>query len=298
MRRAPRIAVEVEAAVDGFARLLGDAWWDHHFDGGRWTEGPLYVPAGRYLIFSDIPNDRNLRWDENSGLVSEFSGSANHSNGRTLDRSGRVVTCEQGTRSVVRVEHDGSRTIIADRVGGSRFNSPNDVVVRSDGSIWFTDPSYGIDSDYEGHRSEPEIDGCHVYRVAEDSGAVEAVADDFAKPNGLAFSVDERRLYIVDSHHDHIRRFDVNDDATLSGGDVIAESSAGHFDGIRVDTAGRIWAAAADGVHCLDPDGALLGKIQLPEPASNVAFGGARRNELFVTATRSLYSTRLKVNGI
>src|SRR3954464_2624104 len=164
--------------------------------GCRWAEGPAYFAAGRYLVWSDIPNDRMLRWDEPTGTVGVFRSPSGYVNGNTIDRQGRLVSCEQGGRRVSRTEHDGSITVIADRHDGKRFNSPNDVVVKSDGSIWFTDPAYGIDSDYEGIRADSEIGACHVYRAAPDGGECEIVADDFVRPNGLAFSRDERRLYI------------------------------------------------------------------------------------------------------
>jgi len=273
-------------------------------EGCRWAEGPAYFPAGRYLVWSDIPNDRMLRWDEMTGMVGAFRQPAGYANGNTVDRAGRLVTCEHGNRRVTRTEHDGSITVIADRFEGKRFNSPNDVVVKSDQSIWFTDPSYGIDSDYEGHRGESEIGACHVYRVDPRSGACRIVADDFVRPNGLAFSPDERRLYIADtgaSHMPngprHIRVFAVAEDGALSGGDVFATCTAGSFDGFRLDDAGRIWTSAGDGVHCYHPDGSLIGKICIPEPVANVVFGGPKRNRLFICATTSLYSVLLPVNG-
>lgn len=198
---------------------------------------------------------------------------------------------------MTRTEHDGSITIIADRFDGARFNSPNDVVVGADGAIWFTDPSYGIDSDYEGHRAPSELDGCHVYRVDPVAGTVRVVARDFVRPNGLALSLDERQLYVVDTRVNHIRRFDVTANGTLTGGEILATCSAGQFDGIRLDDTGRIWAAAGDGVNWFDPDGTLLGKLLLPEVASNLVFGGPKLNRLFVTATTSLYSILTTVNG-
>jgi gluconolactonase len=177
------------------------------------------------------------------------------------------------------------------------LNSPNDVVVKSDGSIWFTDPSYGIDSDHEGHRAESEIGACHVYRVERKSGEVRRVADDFVRPNGLAFSPDERRLYISDTHLNHLRVFSVGPGDRLGGGEVIASCDAGGFDGFRVDEAGRIWAGAADGVHCLDPDGAMLAKLRIPEVVANVEFGGRERDRLFICASTSLYAIRVGVTG-
>ncbi|WP_026923903.1 SMP-30/gluconolactonase/LRE family protein [Glycomyces arizonensis] len=274
----------------------GDDYLECLFSGGRWTEGPVYVPSGRYLLFSDIPNDRLMRWDETDGSVSVFRSPARYANGHTLDRQGRLVSCEHGGRRVSRTELDGSITVLADRWNGKRLNSPNDVVVTSDDAVWFTDPPYGIASDYEGHRAEPEIDGCHVYRVDPASGAVERVADDFARPNGLAFSPDERRLYIADTARGHIRSFAV-DGASLSGGEVFAESPGGNFDGLRLDVEGRVWAAAAD-VNCFHPDGTLLATLAIPQPAvANLVFGGPKRNRLFVCATDSVYSMLLSTNG-
>jgi gluconolactonase len=268
------------------------------YSGCRWAEGPAYFPAGRYLVWSDIPNDRLLRWDETTGTVGVFRQPAGYANGNTVDRAGRLVTCEHGNRRITRTEHDGSITVIADRFEGKRFNSPNDVVVRSDGSIWFTDPAYGIDSDYEGHKAESEIGACHVYRVDPQSGVCRIVADDFDRPNGLAFSPDERRLYIVDSGTPrHMRAFDVAENGVLSGGAVFAACTAGSFDGFRFDDEGRIWTSARDGIHCYEPDGSLIGKIHIDEPVANVVFGGPKRNRLFICATSSIYSVLLPVNG-
>ncbi len=278
-------------------RCNGDDWIQRLHTGCRWTEGPAYFPAGRYLVFSDIPNDRMLRYDETTGAVGVFRAPAGYTNGHTVDRQGRLVSCEHGNRRVTRTEHDGSVTVLADRVDGKRLNSPNDVVERADGSIWFTDPSYGIDSDYEGHHAPSEIGGCHVYRVAPDTGEVRVVADDFDRPNGLAFSLDERQLYIADTRREHIRLFDVAGDGSLTGGDVFAACDAGSFDGLRLDAEGRVWAAAHDGVHCFHPDGTLLGKLRVPEVVANLTFGGPKRNDLFITASSSLYSLRLTVTG-
>jgi gluconolactonase len=288
-----------------FRRLFNsNARLEKLYEGCRWAEGPAYFPAGRYLIWSDIPNDRMMRYDETSGHVSVFRHPAGYSNGNTVDRQGRLVTCEHGNRRVTRTEFDGSITVIADRFQGKRLNSPNDVVVKSDGSIWFTDPAYGIDSDYEGHKSESEIGACNVYCVDPQSGEVRVVADDFVRPNGIAFSPDERRLYIVDTgatHQKdgprHMRVFDVGEGGKLSGGEVFATCTAGLFDGFRCDTEGRIWTSAHDGVHCYHPDGTLIGRIQVPEVVANVCFGGPKRNRLYICGTTSLYALMGPVNG-
>ena len=277
---------------------------DRLFEDGRWCEGPAWFPAGRYLVWSDIPNDRMLRWDETTGAVGVFRTPSRYSNGNTIDRQGRLVSCEHGARQVTRTEHDGSITVLADRHEGKRLNSPNDVVVKSDDSIWFTDPAYGIESDYEGHRSQMELDGCHVFRVDPATGDIRIVSDDFQRPNGIAFSPDERLLYVSDTGATHapdgprhIRRFTVNSDSTISGGEVFATSTAGLFDGFRLDVEGRVWASAADGVHVFDPDGTLIGKVLVPEVVANVEFGGPKRNHLFICGTTSLYTVKVMTNG-
>jgi gluconolactonase len=280
-----------------FRGVKSDRWMERLHSGCRWTEGPAYFAAGRYLVFSDIPNDRILRWDETTGTVGTFRQPARYANGHTVDRWGRLVSCEHGGRQVTRTEPDGSITVLADRFDGLRLNSPNDVVERADGSIWFTDPGYGIDSDYEGHQAKSEIGAHQVYRIDPGTAEVRLVADDFNRPNGLAFSRDERQLYITDSEERHIRLFDVADDSTLTGGTVFASCDAGTFDGVRLDDTGRIWAAAHDGIHCFDPDGTLLGKLHVPEIAANFTFGGPQRNHLFICATSSLYSLRVNFNG-
>lgn len=288
-----------------FAKLInGTARLEQLHTGSRWTEGPAWFAAGRYLVWSDIPNDRMLRYDDADGHVSVFRQPAGNTNGHTVDRQGRLVSCEHKARRISRTEHDGSVVTIADRWQGKRLNSPNDLIVKSDGSIWFTDPTYGIDSDYEGDKADSEIGASHVYRIDPTTGAVEAVVTDMIKPNGLAFSPDETKLYVVDTgrthgdHHPaHMRVFDVGDDGRLSGGSVFADCTAGLFDGFRLDTAGRIWTSAADGIHCYDPDGTLIGKVLVPEIVSNCCFGGQKLNRLFITATTSLYAVYLKVNG-
>ncbi len=271
--------------------------------GGRWLEGPVYWPDARMLVFSDVPNDRIMRWCDNGG-TSVFRRPSMNANGNTRDRQGRLVTCEQALRRVTRTEHDGSITVLADRVDGKRFNSPNDVVVSSDGSVWFSDPDYGIRSDYEGHRAESEIGSEDLYRIPPDGSGVQRVRSDFRKPNGLAFSPDERTLYVSDTGKaddadgpPHIRRFSVAADGSLSGGDVFAVVDPPASDGFRVDEYGNVWTSAGDGVHCFAPDGRLLGKILVPERVSNVAFGGTKRNRLFITATTSLYAVYLAVRG-
>ncbi|AQS65861.1 SMP-30/gluconolactonase/LRE family protein [Streptomyces pactum] len=277
----------------------GDSRLEVLHDGCRWAEGPLYVPAWRQLIWSDIPNDRILRWDEATGTVGVLRTPAGHSNGNTLDRQGRLVTCEQGNRRVTRTEPDGTVTVLADRYGGKRLNSPNDSVVRSDGTIWFSDPDFGITSDYEGYRAESEIGACNVYRIDPASGEVRLAADGFDGPNGVILSPDERRLFVSDSRAARIHVFDVREDGTLSDGRVFAKARGDvHFDNIRFDDEGRLWAAALDdGVHCYDPDGTLIGRLRVPEPVSNIAFGGPKNNRLFITATTSLYSLVMSVTG-
>jgi gluconolactonase len=275
------------------------------YTGCRWAEGPAWFAAGRYLVWSDIPNDRILRWDETDGSVSVFRQPSLNANGHTLDRQGRLVSCEHRGRCVSRTEHDGSRTVLASHVDGKRLNSPNDVVVKSDGSIWFTDPSYGIDNDYQGDASPSEIGAQRVYRIDAASGAVTVVASDFVQPNGLAFSPDESHLYIVDTgatHQaegpHHVRRFRVGAEGALSGGEVFATSPVGLYDGLRVDVHGNLWLSAGDGVHCHASDGALLGKVRVPETVANLCFGGAKRNRMFICGTTSLYSVYVNTRGL
>ncbi|MGL5361706.1 MAG: SMP-30/gluconolactonase/LRE family protein [Bosea sp. (in: a-proteobacteria)] len=287
------------------ACFAGHARVERLWTGARWSEGPAWFAAHRSLVWSDIPNNRMLRFDEQTGNVGLFRQPSNNSNGNTVDREGRLVSCEHRTRRVTRTEHNGAITVLADRFEGKRLNSPNDVVVKSDGSIWFTDPDYGIMSDYEGDRADPEIGACNVYRIDPQSGAVTKVSGDFVKPNGLAFSVDESALYVADTGASHvadgprhIRRIEVKaDGATLGKSSVFATCTAGLFDGFRLDGQGRIWTSAADGVHCYDPDGTLIGKILIPELVANVCFGGPKRNRLFICGTTSLYSAFTTVNA-
>jgi len=275
------------------------------YSGMRWAEGPVYFADGRYLVLSDIPNNRMLRWEEETGHVSVFRYPSGFSNGNTRDRQGRLVTCEHGNRRVTRTEADGTISVLVDRVGGKRLNSPNDVVVRSDGTVWFTDPPYGILTDYEGHKAESEIGGCHVYRFDPQTGDVTVVADDFVKPNGLAFSRDERQLFVADSGRSHapdaphhIRAFDVTECGRLKNGRVFATIDPGIPDGFRLDDDGNLWVGAGDGVHCLEASGNLIGKILIPEAVANVTFGGPKRNRLFIAATSTLYAVYLNTKGV
>ncbi|MHA1565110.1 MAG: SMP-30/gluconolactonase/LRE family protein [Alphaproteobacteria bacterium] len=285
--------------------VMGNVHVEKLYTGCRWAEGPVYFGDGRFLLWSDIPNDRIMRWDETDGSVSVFRQSSNNANGHTRDRHGRLISCEHAGRRVTRTEPDGAITVLADNYQGKRLNSPNDVVVKSDGSIWFTDPSYGILSEYEGNQAESEIGACYVYRIDGDNGDLSVVADDFDKPNGLAFSPDESILYIADTgaSHDpdgprHIRALDVSADGrTLSNSRVFATCDNGLFDGFRCDTDGNVWSSAADGVHCYTPDGTLIGKILIPEVVANVVFGGPKMNRLFICGTTSIYSAYLNRRG-
>ncbi|MCU0906198.1 MAG: SMP-30/gluconolactonase/LRE family protein [Rhodobacteraceae bacterium] len=269
--------------------------------GCRWAEGPVWFGDHGCLLFSDIPNERILRWTPGLG-VSTFRQPSNFANGHTRDGQGRLVSCEHGGRRVTRTEADGRITVLADSHDGRRLNSPNDVVVASDGAVWFTDPTYGILSDYEGYRAEPEQGARHVFRL-DPSGTLAPVVSDFAQPNGLCFSPDERLLYIADSGASHdpgvppvIRRFRVTDRG-LSGGEVFATLDNGLPDGIRCDMNGNVWSSAGDGVHVFAPDGTLLGKILVPQRVANLTFGGPRRNRLFITATTSVYLFYVAATG-
>ncbi|TCL67250.1 SMP-30/gluconolactonase/LRE family protein [Rhizobium sp. BK251] len=283
--------------------VVGSAALEELYSGCRWAEGPVWFADANCLIWSDIPNQRMMRWVPDGG-VSVFRAASNFTNGNTRDRQGRLVSCQHGGRQVIRTEIDGSITTLADSYRGKRLNSPNDVVVRSDGTVWFSDPTYGILSDYEGYRAEPEQATRNVYRLDPATDELDAVVDDFGQPNGLAFSPDETKLYIADSaaSHDtnaprHIRVFDVVDGRRLANGRVFCNLDSGIPDGFRLDTAGNLWTSAADGVHCFSPEGALLGKIKVPQTVSNLTFGGPRRNRLFITATRSLYSIYVTATG-
>ena len=286
--------------------LTGHGRVERLWTGARWVEGPVWFPAGRFVLFSDIPNDRMLRWDETNGLVSEFRNPSNFSNGNTRDLQGRLITCQHLSRSVTRTEHSGEVTTLASHFDGKRLNSPNDIVVKSDGSIWFTDPDYGIMSDYEGCKSPNEQSSCNVFRIDQKTGNLDLITDQLVKPNGLCFNKGESKLYVSDTGGSHIEggprniySFDLMGETVASANpEFFAECQNGLFDGFRIDSEDRIWTSAADGVHCYNSAGALIGKIKIPEIVSNVCFGGARLNRLFITGTTSLYSVYLAVNGI
>ncbi len=266
--------------------------------GFDWAEGPVWFGDHQALLFSDIPNDRILRWSE-SGLTTHRAP-ANYANGHTRDRQGRLISCEHGTRRVTRTEWDGSITVLAERYQGRRLNSPNDVIVARDGAVWFTDPHYGIKTDYEGFQAEQELP-CSVYRI-DPSGGIEAVITDMACPNGICFSLDESRLYVADTGRQftddpqHILVFDTGSGRPRSGR-LFHKVDVGWSDGMRMDDEGNLWSSAGDGVHCIAPDGHLLGKILVPEVVSNLCFGGRARNRLFITATTGLYSIVLNRRG-
>lgn len=281
---------------------VGSAALDELYSGCRWAEGPVWFADLNCLIWSDIPNERMLRYSQD-GDVSVFRAGSQFTNGNTRDRQGRLISCQHGGRRVVRTEIDGTLTVLADSYQGKRLNSPNDVVVKSDDSIWFTDPTYGILSNYEGFKSAPEQTTRNVYRLDGMTGELSVVCDDFGQPNGLAFSPDESKLYVADSASSHvvnaprhIRVFDVVGDR-LANGRVFCNVDAGLPDGFRIDVDGNLWTSAADGVHCFAPDGTLLGKILVPQTVANVTFGGPRRNRLFITATKSLYAVYTATTG-
>ncbi len=287
------------------ALSIGHAKLEKLWTGCRWAEGPAYFPAGRYLLWSDIPNDRVMRFDETDGSVSVFMANCNNHNGHTRDREGRLVSCEHRGRCVSRIEHDGSRTVLASHWQGKRLNSPNDVVVKSDGSIWFTDPTYGIDSDYEGDKAESEIGASNVYRIDGQSGELSVVVTDRVRPNGLAFSPDERILYVADTGRSHvpglpatITAYDVAEDgASVSRLRLFATCPDGVFDGFRLDDQGNLWTSAGTNVFIYAPDGAHIGTLPVGEIVANVCFGGPKRNRLYICGQTSLYSLFVKVSG-
>ena len=275
--------------------------------GCRWSEGPVWFGDVRCLLWSDIPNNRILRWDEVTGQVSSYREPSNFSNGQTRDRVGRLITCEHGGRRVTRTEYDGSITVLMDSYDGKRLSSPNDVVVKSDGSIWFTDPTFGILGNYEGYKAEPEL-GQNVYRLDPETGSADIVADGVLGPNGLAFSPDERKLYIVESRGEPTRKileYDVADDgSTILNKRVLIDAGAGTPDGFRVDVDGNLWCGwgmgsdELDGVMIFAPDGTPIGRIALPERCANLCFGGRANSRLFMAASQSVYALYVNVAGV
>ncbi|HUG52269.1 MAG TPA: SMP-30/gluconolactonase/LRE family protein [Vicinamibacteria bacterium] len=272
--------------------------------GLRWSEGPVWFGDGRYLLWSDIPNNRIMKWEEETGAVSEFRKPSHNANGNTRDREGRLITCEHDTRRLTRTEYDGTLTVVADRYQGKPLNSPNDVVCRSDGSIWFTDPPFGVLGYYEGHPATPELP-TNVYRVDPRTGTMAVVAGEINRPNGLAFSPDERTLYVVEAGVTPrlVHAYTV-EGARLSGRRTLIDAGAGTPDGLRVDVDGNLWvgwgmgAEGLDGVSVFDATGKPIGRIDLPERCANVSFGGRHRNRLFMTASTSLYSVYVNTQGV
>jgi gluconolactonase len=273
-------------------------------DGFRWVEGPVWFGDHNCLLFNDIPNNRTLRWSEQHG-VTVFRTPSDYGNGQTRDRQGRLICCHHSSRSLTRLEHDGTVTSLVSQARGHRLNAPNDVVVKHDGSIWFSDPLYGLMNDYEGGRQESEQPPA-LYRLDPDSGAVEAVACDFDGPNGLAFSPDERFLYVAETGapgaaepRQWIRRFIVGDDGrSLSGGEMFHRINPGWADGFKVDEEGNLWCSATDGVHCIAPDGTLIGKVLVPMRVSNLCFGDRHHSRLFICASQAIYSLFTNTRGI
>jgi gluconolactonase len=303
---------KVSFGPGGFPAFAGTMAVERVATGFRWAEGPVYFPAGRYVLFSDIPNNRIMRFSEDDGHLSVFRQPSMNSNGNTIDREGRLITCEHSGRRVTRTELDGSITIIADKYNGKKLNSPNDAVVASDGSIWFTDPVYGIGGYYEGVKAEPEQEKHNVYRADPKSGDIKVVVDDFVEPNGIAFSPDEKKLYVLDTgftdgpdNPSHIRVFDLDvGGGKVSNSKVFAEMPKPSItDGVRCDTEGRIWCSVGwgdpneDGVRCYTRDGDLLGKIHIPETVANLCFGGQQRNRLYICGSTSLYAVYTSVQG-
>src|SRR5919197_4965286 len=304
---------KVSFGPTGFPAFAGTMAVERVATGFRWAEGPVYFPAGRYVLFSDIPNNRIMRFLEDDGHLSVYRQPAMNSNGNTIDREGRLLTCEHSGRRVTRTELDGSITLIADKYNGKKLNSPNDAAVASDGSIWFTDPIYGIGGFYEGIKENPEQEKHNVYRVDPRSGDIKLVVDDFVEPNGLTFSPDEKKLYVIDTgftdgpdNPSHIRVFDVDVAiGKVSDGKVFAEMPKPSIsDGMRADTAGNIWCSVGwgdpneDGVRCYSPSGELLGEIHIPETVANLCFGGRFRNRLYICGSTSLYAVSTSVQGV
>jgi len=281
-----------------FARLVPDPTALRRISEGYiWSEGPVWLPDEGALLWSDISNNRVMRWSAADNSVTTRYQPADFANGHTLDHDGTVIACEHGTRRVARYEPDGTRTTVVDRYQGKRFNSPNDIVVASDGAIWFTDPPYGIISDRECYKADSELGACFVFRFEPSTGALDIVSDDLIDPNGLAFSPDESVLYVSDTSsgrvpdgHHHILAFDVVDGRRLANARVFKEIEPGVSDGFRVDVDGNVWTSAGDGVHVLAPDGEELGRISTPEVVANVAFGGPDGRTLFICASSTIWS--------
>ena len=271
-------------------------------EGFAWLEGPVWMGDAGCLLFQDLPRDRTLRWIEDAG-ISVYRQPSGFANGQTRDRQGRLIACSHRDRCLYRTEVDGQVTRLVDSHRGRRLNSPNDVVVKSDGTIWFTDPVYGIQDDYEGGRQQSEQPPA-LYRFDPVTGDLTIAADDFDGPNGLAFSPDERRLYVSETGdqtgenpRQYIRVFDVGAGGTLHGGEVFHKVDPGYADGMKVDEDGNVWSSAADGVHCLSSDGRLLGKILVPHRVSNLTFGGRANSRLFIAGSHTLYAIYLNRRG-
>jgi gluconolactonase len=273
--------------------------------GFRWCEGPVWFGDGRYLLWSDIPNERIMKWEEETGTVSVFRKPSNFANGNTRDRQGRLISCEHGGRRITRTEYDGAITVLMDSFDGKRLNSPNDVVVKSDGSIWFSDPPFGILSDYEGHKAEPELPS-NLYRFDPATGKATVLDGEIAGPNGLAFSPDETKLYVVESRASPrtILAYDVVDDGTrIANRRVLIDAGPGTPDGFRCDEDGNLWCGwgmgdpELDGVMVFSPEGEPIGRIALPERCSNLCFGGVKRNRLFMASSQSLYALYTNARG-
>lgn len=283
--------------------ILDNAPLQQLADGFRWIEGPVWMGDAQCLLFQDLPNNRTMRWIEGEG-VSVYRHPSHYGNGQCRDTQGRLISCSHRDRCLFRTELDGSVTKLVDRHAGKRLNAPNDVTCASDGTIWFTDPLYGISNDYEGGIQESEQPPA-VYRFDPASGDIQVVADDFAGPNGLVFSPDERRLYIsetgdqtTEDPRQVIRAFDVDSNFSLHGGEMFHKIEPGYADGMTMDEDGNLWSSAADGVHCINPDGQLVGKIHIPYRVSNLCFGGVYRNRLFIGGSHTLYAIFLNRRGI
>ncbi len=285
---------DIRAAAE-FAKIVPEGAKVEKLAGGmRFTEGPVWIPDGGYLVFSDIPANELKKWSPKGGLE-VFRSPSRNANGNILDRQGRLISCEHGSRRVTRTEKDGTVTTLAERFGGKRLNSPNDATVGPDGVIWFTDPPYGL----KGQKEGKELETQNVFRLDPETGDLRAVATDFSRPNGICLSPDATRLYVADSDRSlhHIRVFEVKADGTLANGRIFCNIDVRSPDGIRCDADGRVWSSAGDGVQIFAPDGSLIGKILVPEGPSNLCFGGPDGKRLFITARKSLYAIRVGVKG-